>query len=278
MQFITPPQATKGNTCPFTRGRSEPAPSCLNTKPCMTSSPATPKGSGSSSKLSTPPHKASLTGSAKKQPNQMQVQDYPKEFTGTKEALNIHIKVMWGMVEANLPLPPVDQRLLEVFNMSFNNAKQVKLTVENTAAESIHCQDISEILTLKQGCTGAIKLGCGMLYLDDFAICTIYSHLAHLGIYLWGLDLTESPDSLYNIACQLACLKSVQEVAVNGPYLNVNKTFLNNLTLLIPAYCRNAVCLSDNINYRNMGTIPIPKGHQHHPFHHLMALSSLLFP
>ncbi|KAG0146893.1 hypothetical protein CROQUDRAFT_92031 [Cronartium quercuum f. sp. fusiforme G11] len=188
-RFVTPPQATKGNTHSFTRGGSKPAPSHLNTKSRMTSSPANPKGSGSSSKPSTPSHKASSTGPAKKRPNQMQVQDYPKEFTGTK--------VMWGMVEANLPPPPVDQRLLEVFNMSFDNVKQVELAVENTAAASIVAE--AEILTLTQGRMGAIKLGCGMLYLDEFAIHTIHSHLAHLGIYLWGPDLTESPDSLYNI-------------------------------------------------------------------------------
>ncbi|KAG0140863.1 hypothetical protein CROQUDRAFT_52598, partial [Cronartium quercuum f. sp. fusiforme G11] len=142
---------------------------------------------------------------AKKQPNQMQVQDYPKDFTGTKDTLTIHIKVMWGMVEAKSPLLPVDPRFLEVFKRSFDNVQQVKLVLENTAAANIVAE--AEILALKQGCVGAIKLGHGMLYLDNFSICTIHLHLTHLGIYLWGPDLTNSPDSLYNIACQLTSLK-----------------------------------------------------------------------
>ncbi|KAG0146110.1 hypothetical protein CROQUDRAFT_657729 [Cronartium quercuum f. sp. fusiforme G11] len=75
-QFESPPQATNARTCFCSRAGSEPAPSCLNIKSRTPASPATLKGSGSSSKPSTPSHKAPSTGPIKKRPNQMQVQDY----------------------------------------------------------------------------------------------------------------------------------------------------------------------------------------------------------
>lgn len=141
---------------------------------------------------------------------------------------------MWGMVEANATPPPVHPKSLEVFTRLFDNNEQVKLAVENAASAQLLAH--SKILTLQQGRSGAIKLGRGMLGLDDFSINVIHSHLARLGIYLWGPDLTESAEALYNIACRLAALKSFWEVLLNGPYPNVDKKYLNNMTLITLAY------------------------------------------
>ncbi|KAG0143872.1 hypothetical protein CROQUDRAFT_660672 [Cronartium quercuum f. sp. fusiforme G11] len=65
-RFESPPQATNARTRFCSQAGSEPAPSRLNIKSRTPASPATPKGSGSSSKPSTPSHKGPLTGPIKK--------------------------------------------------------------------------------------------------------------------------------------------------------------------------------------------------------------------
>lgn len=146
----------------------------------------------------------------------------------------MHIKLMWGMIEAGSIPPPADPRSLEAFARSFNTIGQVQLVMENTASANLVAE--AEILTLKQGRRGAIKLGRGLLHIDDVTVHMINSHLARLGIYLWGPDLTKAADSLFNSACRLAALKSFREVSLNGVYPNVDKSFLNNFTLLTQAY------------------------------------------
>ncbi|KAG0147419.1 hypothetical protein CROQUDRAFT_91493 [Cronartium quercuum f. sp. fusiforme G11] len=75
-----------------------------------------------------------------------------------------------------------------------------------------------------------------MINVDEVCIHYIHTSLAKLGISIWGPNLTESPDSLFNSACHIAAIRSFHEVALQGPYPNVSKAYLNNLTLLTPAY------------------------------------------
>ncbi|KAG0141046.1 hypothetical protein CROQUDRAFT_52325 [Cronartium quercuum f. sp. fusiforme G11] len=151
-----------------------------------------------------------------------------------QDGLTIHIKAMWGMLEANtLPLP-ADPRSLEQFSQSFNTFKQVECVLEDAATANLVSE--AEVKVLKQGHEGKTKLTPGMLFLDEVAIGMVTWHLAKLGIYIWGPDLTETADSLFNSACRLAALKSFCEVALLGPYVNVNKAYLNNFPLLTMAY------------------------------------------
>lgn len=142
---------------------------------------------------------------------------------------------MWGMIEANSPPPPVHPKSLELFSKSFSNFREVELVLQNAGSARLVAQ--GEIETLKQGRAGTLKLGRGLLYVNETTIHSIHSHLARLGIYLWGPDLTEAPDSLYNSACRLAALKLFREVALDGGiYANVNRGYLNDFTLLSQAY------------------------------------------
>ncbi|KAG0144236.1 hypothetical protein CROQUDRAFT_47586 [Cronartium quercuum f. sp. fusiforme G11] len=94
----------------------------------------------------------------------------------------------------------------------------------------------AEIKTLKDAQMGQIKVVQGMINVDEVCIHYIHTSLAKLGISIWGPDLTESPDLLFNSTCRIVAIRSFHKVALQGPYLNVSKAYLNNLTLVTLAY------------------------------------------
>lgn len=76
--FETPPKSTKASSKPFNRYASEPPSSRKKDTTYPSPSTHTPNKS-----TKTPPISAKKTP-AKKRPNQVQVEDYPKDFGGTK--------------------------------------------------------------------------------------------------------------------------------------------------------------------------------------------------
>lgn len=138
------------------------------------------------------------------------------------------------MLKTNSLPPPANPKSMKLFSQTFDTVTQVERVLENAAAGYLVSE--AEVATLKQGRQGKIKLAPGMMFLSETAIGMITPHLAKLGIYIWSPDLTESGDSLYNSACRLAALISFREVALLGPYPNVNQSYLNNFPLLTMAY------------------------------------------
>ncbi|KAG0147850.1 hypothetical protein CROQUDRAFT_42195 [Cronartium quercuum f. sp. fusiforme G11] len=202
------------------RAGSEPAPNSFKPRLAQTPVRATPAPS-----RSTP---------AKKRPNQVTTADYPKGFEGTKDGFTVHIKILWGMLEPNSVPPPADKDTMARFNSSFSTIAAVQQAIDNESGVTLMAQ--AEIETLKDARMGRIKVGQGMINVDEVCIHYIHTSLAKLSISIWGPDLTESPDSLFNSACRIAAIRSFREVALQGPYPNVSKAYLNNLTLLTPAY------------------------------------------
>ncbi|KAG0152479.1 hypothetical protein CROQUDRAFT_85578 [Cronartium quercuum f. sp. fusiforme G11] len=120
------------------------------------------------------------------------------------------------------------------FNSSFSTIAAVQQAIDNESGVTLMAQ--AEIEMLKDARMGRIKVGRGMINVDEVCIHYIHTSLAKLGISIWGPNLTESPDLLFNSACHIAAIRSFREVALQGPYPNVSKAYLNNLTLLTPAY------------------------------------------
>ncbi|KNZ55276.1 hypothetical protein VP01_2722g3 [Puccinia sorghi] len=74
--------------------------------------------------------------------------------------------------------------------------------------------------------------------LDNFFLDYTQGTLAFLGLHIWGPDLDDSPQSLYNKACRQAALKSFRQAAAGGAYayMNISKKYAKALELLIPTY------------------------------------------
>ncbi|KAH9810802.1 hypothetical protein DFH28DRAFT_862893, partial [Melampsora americana] len=108
--------------------RKTPPVSKSATSSKMRNSPKTPI-SNKPPKSTPPPnsHKMPKTPPIRKRhPLQMLVADVPADFKTVKEALFVHIKMMWGLYRANdVPVPP-DASFLAEFNQRFSSSKQIE--------------------------------------------------------------------------------------------------------------------------------------------------------
>lgn len=81
--------------------------------------------------------------------------------------------------------------------------------------------------------------------LDKVYVLYIHEALSKVGIWVWGPDLCASHDSLRNSAFRITAMASFRQVCGADAYdhMNVNNTYFNNLTLLVPAYNHYVHCL-----------------------------------
>ncbi|KAI9602531.1 hypothetical protein H4Q26_001821 [Puccinia striiformis f. sp. tritici PST-130] len=198
-EAVTPPNsASDGN-------RKSAAPTKSNqSTPCQPKRNVTPK-----------------TDSPKVNPLQMISRDMPESFSLTRDALYVHIKLIWNLLEQKaIPSPPHPNTILE-FTSRFSNADEIERTANDTSGAALI--PVKEVVTFK----------------DIKNLCQLYpGNSARLGIRVWAPDLEDLPDSLYNEACRQAALKSFRQASVGGAYayMNVNLKYATDLTLLIPAY------------------------------------------
>ncbi|EFP76958.1 uncharacterized protein PGTG_02419 [Puccinia graminis f. sp. tritici CRL 75-36-700-3] len=174
--------------------------------------------------------------SPKVNPLQMISRNMPESFASTRDALYVHIKLIWNLIEQKtIPRPPHPDNLRE-FNSRFANAEDIERTAEDTLSAALI--PANEVVTFKDLKTGRKKVRKGLVNLEEFFISYTQSVLARLGMRSWAPDLEDIPDLLYNEACRQAALKSFRQAAVGGAYayMNVNKKYVADLSLLIPAY------------------------------------------
>ncbi|MBW0552551.1 hypothetical protein O181_092266 [Austropuccinia psidii MF-1] len=70
-----------------------------------------------------------LTSTIKRNPIQMLMQDAPPDFKYTKEALYVHIKLLWGMLTPEaIPTAP-DKQLLKEFYQQFSSAEELGICI-----------------------------------------------------------------------------------------------------------------------------------------------------
>lgn len=143
---------------------------------------------------------------------------------------------MWGLFKPDdVPAPP-DESLLKEFYNRFTNEKQIDDCIEDPRSPNLIAEN--DILTLRAASANGDKLGRSMGRLEEVYVLYIHSALAKVGIRVWGPDLCASYDSLYNSACRITAIASFRQLCGSGAYdhMNINHVFVNNLTLLVPAY------------------------------------------
>ncbi|EGG03570.1 uncharacterized protein MELLADRAFT_89943 [Melampsora larici-populina 98AG31] len=172
----------------------------------------------------------------RRHPLQLLSTDFPNDFKTTKDALFLHIKIMWGLFKANDVPAPIDPSLLKAFYARFSKTEQIEAALLDPASADVVAQN--NILTLKSLRGGDGKIGRGMANLDEMYILYIHGILAKVGIRVWGPDLNEAADSLYNSACRLTALNTFRQLMATGAYnyMNVNPDHVNSMSRFISAY------------------------------------------
>ncbi|KAI9624303.1 hypothetical protein KEM48_009046 [Puccinia striiformis f. sp. tritici PST-130] len=77
-----------------------------------------------------------------------------------------------------------------------------------------------------------------LVHIDDNAVRYIHAYLGKLGIRVWGPNLFKGPESIYNSACRMAAINTLQQVASSGVYnfMNFNRKYLTETGLFIRTY------------------------------------------
>ncbi|KAI7960315.1 hypothetical protein MJO29_005383, partial [Puccinia striiformis f. sp. tritici] len=241
-EAVTPPNSSVKSSgskpAPF---KARPLPSPSNKKSNRSASEgnrksAAPTKSNQSTPCQPKRNVTPKTDCPKVNPLQMISRDMPKSFSLTRDALYVHIKLIWNLLEQKaIPSPPHPNTILE-FTSRFSNADKIERTANDTSGAALI--PVKEVVTFKDIKCGRKKVGKGLVNLEEFFVSYTQAILARLGIRVWAPDLEDLPDSLYNEACRQAALKSFRQASVGGAYayMNVNLKYATDLTLLIPAY------------------------------------------
>ncbi|KAG0149602.1 hypothetical protein CROQUDRAFT_104950 [Cronartium quercuum f. sp. fusiforme G11] len=132
----------KNKAIPMKEKAKEKAPSSAQSKP---STPAACKSFGSSNSTSkttkSPKTPSTPTPVRKKQPFQIRSDETPQDFKSVKEALYVHIKMMWGLYKQSDVPPAPDPAMLTEFYAKFNSIAEVEAVVNNPSSANLIAQE-----------------------------------------------------------------------------------------------------------------------------------------
>ncbi|MBW0480009.1 hypothetical protein O181_019724 [Austropuccinia psidii MF-1] len=181
---------------PQTKGQSTHFQNWLPQGPLPRSN--TPKTTFKPKRSYTPNPKSTI--SVNFSPVQMLMKDSPRDFKYTKEALYVHIKLLWDILTPSAP----DEQLLKESYQRFSTAEEVQTVAQNSQGAKLISK--AQVQTLQDAQAGKRKIGPNIINMQDFYITYIHAMLAKLGIRIWAPDLQEAPNSLYNEACCIVAL------------------------------------------------------------------------
>ncbi|MBW0541433.1 hypothetical protein O181_081148 [Austropuccinia psidii MF-1] len=164
------------------KGKGRSIPLQDNTANCSLPSSSRAKPLEKTRRTQTPtPHH---TQSVKCNLIQMLMQDAPSDFKYTKEALFVHIKLLWGMLTpAAIPLAP-DKQLLKEFYQQFSSIKEVQSVAQNS--QGVKLINEAQVQTLCNAHSGKRKIGKNIINIQEFYITYVHAMLAKLGICIWA--------------------------------------------------------------------------------------------
>ncbi|KAA1066525.1 hypothetical protein PGT21_032751 [Puccinia graminis f. sp. tritici] len=174
--------------------------------------------------------------SPKRHPQQMQTSDFPQEFKTTKNALFVHIKILWGLLrQDSVPSAP-ELRTLQEFYNRFTNGEEVEKAAQGNSSPPLI--NSNEVELFKEARAGSIKFGRSVIHVGSNNICYAQGLMVRLGLRVWCPNLEEDTASLYNAAHRIAAITTFQELVAGKAYtyMNVNPMMATNSSLLIQAY------------------------------------------
>jgi hypothetical protein len=152
-----------------------------------------------------------------------------------KDALFLHIQILWGLFKQNLVPAKVNPTLAQEFHAQFQNSDQIKQAVNHPESPQVISQE--DILSLRQGHARRFKLGQGLGNINEMHIRYVHAVFSKVGICVWGPNLEDSHNSLFNSACRITALNTFRQLASSGAYqyMNINHSCLNELSFLVNA-------------------------------------------
>ncbi|KAA1122262.1 hypothetical protein PGTUg99_035798 [Puccinia graminis f. sp. tritici] len=169
-----PPKIDKGKSV---SKKAQPNHSPVN-KPKASTSARTTLGSHTPTRSNQPtPRRTPSSGQPKRvvtpksslprgHPLQMTMRDMPESFAATRDALYVHIKLLWNLLEQKtIPGPPHPDTLKE-FTARFSNAEEIGKTAEDVAGAALI--PVKDVVTLKDLKLGRKKVGKGLVNLEEF--------------------------------------------------------------------------------------------------------------
>ena len=131
----------------------------------------------------------------------------------------LHLRIMWGLLDANqVPQNPLDIVVNE-FNMRFSNETQL-YTSQSSGRELIprHLVQIGMAMSAVQH--GRIANQARLV--EEHMLEYIQACLAKLGLVYWCPDLRISAYSLYNAAHRIVALDTFRQALISHTYLHLS--------------------------------------------------------
>ncbi|EGG05429.1 uncharacterized protein MELLADRAFT_107662 [Melampsora larici-populina 98AG31] len=219
---------------PSNKTTATPRPRVTSKRHSSTSTPkksplpakSTPKSSPavrSTKKQAGPP----ITASPKRSPHQVLSGEFPEDYTRTKECFFTFVRIIWDLAAAgSVPVAP-DPALLTKFNARFSDPAQITAVADSSNSQDLIPQ--TEIISLREARAGRVKIGKGIVYVQDFFVRYSLAMLAKLGIRRWAPDLDAAPDSMWNEACRLSAIRIFRMWVAGKAFPNANPYYLCKL-------------------------------------------------
>ncbi|KAJ7140578.1 hypothetical protein C8R43DRAFT_892749 [Mycena crocata] len=168
--------------------------------------------------------------------------DVPEEHKGLKDALQLHIRILWRLFTAeSIPNSP-SNITIAAFQQRFTSAAELEVFMKTLTYKhkdtSTAVRDLRLSLLGKRGI-----IARNVTQIDEVYLHTIFSAVLQFGLIEWCPDILASDaNSMYNSAHELIALRTFQQVAASHAYVRLgpNLTNLGDMALLRQWY-RNFV-------------------------------------
>ena len=155
-----------------------------------------------------------------------------------QNALNLHIRILWGLIDAkSIPQDP-PERTLRLFNNQLSGIGS-ESALEEIAVNGQPLIDPSLVLIGDSAwSTSRARFSSQMKFVEEHSLQYMQSCLAKFGLSRWSPDLRQSPYSLYNAACRIVALDTFKQTLVAQTYahLKPNIKYVNDMNLLKKLY------------------------------------------
>ncbi|KAJ3569004.1 hypothetical protein NP233_g5339 [Leucocoprinus birnbaumii] len=206
------------------------------------SSPATPKQQPTSAPAAaTAPTANNQSAAAVPKPAtqgyRLRQSDVPEGAKGIKRALELHIRILWGMIDANAVPPTPQPSHVAAFKAHFSESATDTDLQRACNGEQLIESNLVEIGSLISPATQK-QIASAVKNVEEFILRFVQTFISRFGLIRWCPDFDQSPYSLYNSACRLIALNTFNQAVVSHAYdsLRPNTKYLTNTDMLIKLY------------------------------------------